>query len=119
MVNPAIFEHLQAKIDEELNVREELRNILQVLEKQGRSSFPLCGLSQLRHDRKIFSLNPLASAFYTLDPPYALYFAGMVHPLKESSSLHHCRRREVHRHADGDNFESRRGGIKISVLQVQ
>lgn len=35
MVNPAIFEHLQAKIDEDSHVREELRNILQNLEKQG------------------------------------------------------------------------------------
>ena len=36
MVNPAIFEHLQTKIDEDAAVREELRNILQNLEKQGR-----------------------------------------------------------------------------------
>lgn len=35
MVNPAIFEHLQTKIDEDSSVREELRNILQNLEKQG------------------------------------------------------------------------------------
>ncbi|KAI9873384.1 MAG: hypothetical protein M1830_000474, partial [Pleopsidium flavum] len=34
MVNPAIFEHLQAKIDEDAQVREELRNILQILERQ-------------------------------------------------------------------------------------
>lgn len=36
MVNPAIFEHLQAKIDEDARVREELRNFLQDLEKQGK-----------------------------------------------------------------------------------
>ena len=35
MVDPAIFEHLQAKIDEDSAVREELRKILQTLEKQG------------------------------------------------------------------------------------
>lgn len=35
MVDPAIFEHLQAKIDEDSSVREEVRNILHVLEKQG------------------------------------------------------------------------------------
>lgn len=35
MVNPAIFEHLQAKIDEDARVREELHNFLQDLEKQG------------------------------------------------------------------------------------
>lgn len=37
MVNPAIFEHLQAKIDEDVQVREEIRNILKVLERQGRA----------------------------------------------------------------------------------
>ena len=36
MVNPAIFENLQTKIDEDAQIREELRNILTVLEKQGR-----------------------------------------------------------------------------------
>ncbi len=35
MVDPTIFEHLQAKIEEDGSVREELRNILQVLERQG------------------------------------------------------------------------------------
>ena len=40
MVNPAIFENLQAKIDEDTQVREELRNVLQDLEKQGRD--PSC-----------------------------------------------------------------------------
>ncbi|MCJ1298862.1 hypothetical protein MMC08_001653 [Hypocenomyce scalaris] len=38
MVNSAIFEHLQAKIDEDARVREELRNFLQDLEKQGRAT---------------------------------------------------------------------------------
>ncbi|MCJ1398574.1 hypothetical protein MMC11_001774 [Xylographa trunciseda] len=38
MVNPAIFEHLQTKIDEDSQIREELKNILQVLEKQGRTT---------------------------------------------------------------------------------
>ena len=35
VVDPAIFGYLQAKIDEESQVREELRNIVQTLEKQG------------------------------------------------------------------------------------
>ena len=39
MVNPAIFEHLQTKIDEDSEVREGLKTILQDLEKQGKSSF--------------------------------------------------------------------------------
>ena len=38
MINPAIFEHLQTKIDEDSQVREEIKNILQVLEKQGCNS---------------------------------------------------------------------------------
>ncbi|MCJ1255209.1 hypothetical protein MMC24_003025 [Lignoscripta atroalba] len=38
MVDPAIFEDLQAKIDEDTQVRDELRNILQTLEKQGRAT---------------------------------------------------------------------------------
>ena len=35
MINPTIFVHLQAKIDEDSSVREELRNHVQNLEKQG------------------------------------------------------------------------------------
>ncbi|KAL8735292.1 MAG: hypothetical protein Q9181_002847 [Wetmoreana brouardii] len=34
MVDPAIFEQLQANIDSDAHVREELRNILQKLERQ-------------------------------------------------------------------------------------
>lgn len=37
MVNPAIFEDLQARVDEDSSVRDELREIIQTLEKQGRS----------------------------------------------------------------------------------
>lgn len=35
MFSPAIFEHLQLKLDEDAQVREELRNIVQVMERQG------------------------------------------------------------------------------------
>lgn len=35
MVDPAIFEQLQANIDDDAHVREELRSILQKLERQG------------------------------------------------------------------------------------
>ncbi|TKA58761.1 hypothetical protein B0A49_07305, partial [Cryomyces minteri] len=38
MVNPAIFEHLQLKIDEDTSIRDELREIVQTLEKQERSA---------------------------------------------------------------------------------
>ncbi|OCK75689.1 Translin [Lepidopterella palustris CBS 459.81] len=37
MVNPAIFEDLQARVDEDTTVRDELRDIIQTLEKQSRS----------------------------------------------------------------------------------
>lgn len=36
MVNPAIFEHLQTKLDEDAQVREELRNIVQSMERRDR-----------------------------------------------------------------------------------
>ncbi|KAI9819727.1 MAG: hypothetical protein M1832_003961 [Thelocarpon impressellum] len=36
MVDPAVFVHLQAKIDEDAHVKEEIREILQSLERQGR-----------------------------------------------------------------------------------
>ncbi|OCL06060.1 Translin [Glonium stellatum] len=37
MVDPAIFEDLQARVDEDISVRDELREIIQTLEKQGKS----------------------------------------------------------------------------------
>ncbi|KAL9134526.1 MAG: hypothetical protein Q9175_004292 [Cornicularia normoerica] len=36
MFNPAVFEHVQAKLDEDAQVREELRNIVQAMERQDR-----------------------------------------------------------------------------------
>lgn len=41
MFSPAIFEHLQAKLDEDAQVREELRNIVQVMERQDRSTMSI------------------------------------------------------------------------------
>jgi hypothetical protein len=38
MVDPQIFEDLQAKIDEDAQVKEQIRSILQVLERQGRTA---------------------------------------------------------------------------------
>ena len=35
MFSSTIFEHLQVKLDEDAQVREELRNIVQVMERQG------------------------------------------------------------------------------------
>lgn len=39
MFSPAIFEHLQAKLDEDAQVREELQNIVQAMERQGICQF--------------------------------------------------------------------------------
>jgi len=41
MVDPAIFEHLQSKIDEDTSFREALRDIVQVLEKQTRTTLSI------------------------------------------------------------------------------
>ncbi|KAF4543928.1 Recombination hotspot-binding protein [Lasiodiplodia theobromae] len=38
MVDPAIFEQLQERVDQDSNVREELRDIIQTLEKHGTSN---------------------------------------------------------------------------------
>ena len=54
MFSSAIFEHLQVKLDEDAQVREELRNIVQVMERQGichstslRTNFPLLTFQQI------------------------------------------------------------------------
>ncbi|KAK4993447.1 Translin-1 [Elasticomyces elasticus] len=39
MVDPAIFEHLQQKIDEDTGVRDKIREVLQTLEKQGKAAY--------------------------------------------------------------------------------
>jgi hypothetical protein len=38
MVDPRIFEDLQSKIDEDAEVREQIRAITQTLERQGRNA---------------------------------------------------------------------------------
>jgi hypothetical protein len=38
MVDPQIFEDIQAKIDEDAQVKEQIRAILQILERQGRTA---------------------------------------------------------------------------------
>lgn len=37
MVSPAVFEHLQAKLDEDAQVREEIRTMVQSMERQGKA----------------------------------------------------------------------------------
>ena len=36
MVDPSIFEHLQNELDEDVQVREEIRNIVQSMERRDR-----------------------------------------------------------------------------------
>jgi hypothetical protein len=38
LVDPRIFEDLQTKIDEDAEVKDQIRNILQTLERQGRTA---------------------------------------------------------------------------------
>jgi hypothetical protein len=38
MIDPHIFEDLQAKIDEDAQVKDQIRAILQILERQGRTA---------------------------------------------------------------------------------
>lgn len=45
MFGSAIFEHLQVKLDEDSQVREELRNIVQVMERQGVCPLHICDQS--------------------------------------------------------------------------
>ncbi|CAF9912530.1 hypothetical protein IMSHALPRED_000338 [Imshaugia aleurites] len=41
MITPAIFEHLQTKLDEDAQVREEIRNIVQAMERQDRTTMSI------------------------------------------------------------------------------
>jgi hypothetical protein len=62
MVDPRIFEHLQTKIDEDAEVRDQIRAITQTLERQGRNaqavlsrahSTPAAHREQFRHRRDL------------------------------------------------------------------
>ncbi|MCJ1418458.1 hypothetical protein MMC32_004806 [Xylographa parallela] len=68
MVNPAIFEDLQIKIDEDSQVREELKNILQVLEKQVQSTISDAEKSIHQQIETIARLGHVASKY-----PYYRY----------------------------------------------
>lgn len=71
MVNPVIFEHLQAKIDEDAHVREELRDILQILERQGRARLSfMTGSAILILQRKSNTISISPGAFHTFGTAY-------------------------------------------------
>ncbi|KAI9835044.1 MAG: hypothetical protein M1819_002596 [Sarea resinae] len=68
MVNPAIFEHLQAKIDEDAQVKEELREILQTLERQVASTLQAAEGAIRDEIQSISKLSVVASKY-----PYYKY----------------------------------------------
>lgn len=71
MVNPAIFEHLQAKIDEDARVREELRNFLKDLEQQGELNANVSNSSCLPPGaRKSYAVNTFAGTLNTSSTTY-------------------------------------------------
>ncbi|KAF6240536.1 hypothetical protein HO173_001204 [Letharia columbiana] len=61
MFSPAIFEHLQAKLDEDAQVREELRNIVQAMERQVSSTLSEAWESISKQVETIGKLNEVAS----------------------------------------------------------
>ena len=67
MVDPAIFEDLQAKIDEDTQVRDELRNILQTLEKQGENWTKCIESTLMVACRKSNSVHSVPSPLHTID----------------------------------------------------
>ncbi|MCJ1311753.1 hypothetical protein MMC25_005426 [Agyrium rufum] len=69
MVQPAIFEELQAKIDEETQVRDELKGILNTLEKQVESLVKDAQASILKQCETISELSKVASRY-----PYYKYY---------------------------------------------
>ena len=65
MVDPAIFEDLQTKIDEDSQVREELKSILSVLEKQGRRFFRRKRDTSSLECRKKRAIDSVKSSLYS------------------------------------------------------
>lgn len=65
MTSPIVFEQIQTKLDEDSQTREEIRNVVQTLERQGTQSMLVClnsVLTQLQPDRP----NP----YYPESTPY-------------------------------------------------
>ncbi|KAN0112730.1 Translin [Hyaloscypha variabilis] len=56
MVDPRIFEHLQTKIDEDAEVRDQIRAITQTLERQGRKTQSILSGA---HSTPVAQLNPV------------------------------------------------------------
>ena len=65
LVSPEIFEHLQSKIDEDARVRDQLRDILQDLDKQGTSTLiSVARVVQLTSSREGLAVYPCTSTFH-------------------------------------------------------
>ena len=46
MASPAVFEQLQLKLDEDSQIREDIRNVVQTLERQGACNLRLPHLTR-------------------------------------------------------------------------
>lgn len=71
MVDPAIFEDLQAKIDEDTAFRDEIKDIVQTLEKQGTKHMqPTMAIKPtLTFHRAFRTIHSLESAFHAAVSP--------------------------------------------------
>lgn len=100
---------------------QELRSILQSLERQGAKLVIASQLRLLIAIRQSYTVYPLESSFYTLRP------ASVISPpsellymrLNESSAYYNPRCGEVTTGTGGDDCEARGCSVKISILQVQ
>ncbi|KKA19150.1 Recombination hotspot-binding protein (Translin) [Rasamsonia emersonii CBS 393.64] len=68
MIDPAIFEQLQAKIDEETAVRDELHDIVQSLARKGRTTqATLSRAHSTPEDQSIITIEPLCLTTWTTE----------------------------------------------------
>lgn len=82
MVDPAIFEQLQERVDQDSSVREELREIIQTLEKQGRSAQSILARAHSTPSVDLPSVVTSAEAAirYEIDAVQKLAEAASKHP---------------------------------------
>ncbi|KAF2239298.1 translin [Viridothelium virens] len=81
MVNPSIFQHLQSKIDEETLVGEELRDIVNLLEKQEKSA-------QAALSRAHSTPTPEVSSVVVAAESAIRYEIDTIQKLSEAASKH-------------------------------
>ncbi|KAI4124983.1 MAG: hypothetical protein LQ338_004533 [Usnochroma carphineum] len=82
MVDPAIFEQLQANIDDDARVREELRNILQKLQRQVQEALSSAWPSIVEQGSSIKELESVASKH-----PYYKYNGTWTKDIQDTARL--------------------------------